>query len=86
MAFDSQSRYVLRRFAVKLAFLAAVAVVQAETRWGFKAAMGALAILSALIDAGLAAVRRERPMSGSLNYSDEAIVFLAIGIAARWPP
>lgn len=86
MACNPQSRYVLRRFALKLAILSGAALAQVQAPWGFRNAVTALATLSALISVGLAVYRRERPTGGTLNYWDEAIVFLAIGFAARWLP
>jgi hypothetical protein len=85
-AIDPRSRYVLKRFLLKLAFLSLAALAQAQAPWGFRIAVTALAVLSGLISAGLAVFWRERPIAGALNYWDEAVVFLAIGIAAQWLP
>ena len=86
MAFDSRSQYVLKRFLLKLAFLSVAALAQAQAPWGLRTAATALAILSVLTSVGLAVFWRERPIAGALNYWDEAVVFLAIGVAAQWLP
>jgi hypothetical protein len=86
MAVDSQSRYALKRFFLKLLFLSIAALVQTSTPWGFKTAATALAILSAVTDAGLASLWRERPMTGALNYWDEAAVFAAVAACVQLLP
>ena len=86
MVFDPQSRHALKRFLLKLAFLSAAVLPQAHGPWGFKVALMTLAIASAMISLGLAAFFRERPIARTLNYWDEAVVFLAVGVAARWLP
>lgn len=86
MTFEPLSRYVLRRFALKLAFLSVAALFQIQAPWGFKAAVTTLALLSALTSVLLAVFWRERPLAETFNYWDEAVVFLAIGVASRWLP
>lgn len=80
---DPQSRYALKRFLLKLAMLSIAALAQVQAPWGLVIATTYLAILSALICAGLALVRSERPIAETLNYWDEAFAFLAIGLVAR---
>lgn len=82
--FDLQSRHVLKRFLLKLAILSPAALAQAQAPWGLETAAKSLATFSALICAALALVKGERPIAETLNYWDEAIAFLAIGLAA-WP-
>ena len=71
--------------AQRMAFdpLSVAALAQAQAPWGLRTAATALAILSVLTSVGLAAFWRERPITGTLNYWDEAVVFLAIGVAAQ---
>ena len=86
MILDSQSRYVLKRFLLKLVFLSIAALLQMQAPWGFRIAITTLAIASALLSACLAVSWRERPVAETLNYWDEAAAFLAIGIVAQWLP
>jgi len=84
MAFDHQSQYVLKRFLLKFVFLSVVALAQLEAPWGFRIAIMSIATFSALTSSGLAVFWRERPLSGSLNYWDEATWLLAVGAAGHW--
>jgi hypothetical protein len=86
MVLNPQSRYVLKRFLLKLAFLSVAALAQVQAPWGFRVAVTTLAILSALFSAGLAVFWRERPIAATLNYWDEAVVFMAVGVVAQWLP
>jgi hypothetical protein len=82
--FDLQSRHVLKRFLLKLTIRSLAALAQARAPWGLATAAKLLATFSALICAALALLKDERPIAETLNYWDEAIAFLAIGLAA-WP-
>jgi predicted membrane-bound mannosyltransferase len=77
------STYVLKRFLLKVALIICFAAVQIPTTWGFAKALLMLALLSALISAGLALHGRERLSIRGLNYWDEVIMFMAIAMGAR---
>jgi hypothetical protein len=68
---------------VKLAILTMPALAQIQAPWGVKTAVTALAVLSALLSAGLAVFWGERPVTETLNYWDDVVAFLAIGVAAH---
>ena len=57
------SRYVLKRFAIKLAPIAFFALAQMWTPWGFADALVALAAGSGVLDAGMALLLRQ-PVRG----------------------
>ena len=86
MLSNPQSRYVLNRFLLKLVILSIAALAQIQAPWGIKIAVTTLAIFSALLSAGLALFWGERPVAGTLNYWDEVVAFLAIGVAAQLLP
>lgn len=77
------STYVLKRFLLKVALIVCFAAVQIPTPWGFAKALLALAMLSALMSAGLALYGREPLSIRVLNYWDEAVMFMAIAMGAR---
>ncbi len=79
---DSPSiRYVVKRFALKLAILLVFALAQIPSRWGFGYAFVALTALSGMICIGLALVRREAWTLARLNYWHEAVAFLALALS-----
>ena len=84
LVFDPQSRYVLNRFLAKLAVLSIGAAAQARAPWGLRIAIVSIALVSAMTSSGLAMFWHERPAADSLNYWDEAVWFLGIGIATLW--
>jgi len=81
---DPPSGYVLKRFATELAIIITCALAQLRTPWGFGRALAILAVFSSLSSMVLAVSYREHPTTRALNYWDEAVGFLAIGIVAHW--
>ena len=80
---DPQSQRVVVRFLLKLAVISFAALLLSGAPWGRRIAITAIVMFSALTSSGLAILRQERPFSGSLNYWDETVWFLAIGAAAQ---
>jgi hypothetical protein len=81
---DSTATDAPVRFLVKLILLFTAALVQIGTPWGFGNAGMMLCLASALISLGLALVHHEKPVAPVLNYWDEGLAFVAIGVAAHW--
>ena len=77
-----ESRFALKRFALKLAMILAFAGIQASTPWGFADALAVLAGGSAFMAAVLARVLRQRARGKVLSYWDEALAFLVITLVA----
>jgi len=81
---DPTSRFVARRFALKLLILLAFAAAQASASYGFRQALLTLLLLSGLLNIILALVNRQRPNLPTLTYWDEALAFLLLGGAVYW--
>ncbi|WP_414476140.1 hypothetical protein [Microvirga sp. M2] len=72
---DPASRFVARRFALKLLILLAFAGAQAFGQYGFWRALLSLLLLSGPLSIGLAFAHRQRLDASTLTYWDEALVF-----------
>jgi hypothetical protein len=86
LGLDPRTRYVFRRTTLKLGLLVLVATAQWVWGWAFAQTLGTLLLLSALFDAIIALVRRERFKSSVLTYWDEMAFFLICGLGVRHLP
>lgn len=80
----SDSRYVARRFLLKVYIILMFAVAQSHLPWGFGNALAMMLFMSAAISCVLAIASHERFRIGTLSYWDEALVFGFLGQTVRW--
>lgn len=81
---QSATGFALGRFALKLILLTLFALVQSLSSLGFGRSLSHLMLLTGMIDVALALMRRERPLSPTLTYWDEAAAFLALVGFVHW--
>ncbi|MEJ1968228.1 MAG: hypothetical protein WDN03_06250 [Rhizomicrobium sp.] len=82
---DPPAVYAAKRFGLKLLLILFFAAAQIWTSWGFAKAFVMLALGSAAMDVVLALILRQRPRAGTLNYWDEAAIFILLALAvAVW--
>jgi len=86
LGIDPRTRYVFTRTTLKVGLLVLVATAQWLWGWAFAQTLGTLLLLSALFDALIALVRRERFRSSILTYWDEMAFFLVCGLGVRHLP
>ena len=86
LGIDHRTRYVFARTILKVGLLVLVATAQWLWGWAFAQTLGTLLLLSALFDALIALVRRERFRSSILTYWDEMAFFLVCGLGVRHLP
>ncbi|MER9999991.1 hypothetical protein NKJ90_14360 [Mesorhizobium sp. M0051] len=79
---DPASRYVLTRFLLKLAFF--VCLASAHWLWEFGRTLVNLLFLAALLDVGIAVVRKTPFHAPTLTYWDEAIATLFPSLLVLW--
>lgn len=84
MTSEPKMKYVLLRFALKLALLSVFAVSRSFPTGGAGKVLATLTLFSGVVDSGLALYHREDPFAMRLTYWDEAAAFVALSIVIRW--